>query len=251
MPAADPYLTIFVPAYNEADGLPRCVEVVSAEMERLGLTFEFLIVNDCSRDDTGAVADALAAGDPRVRVVHHAANLGIGGGFVTAVEHARGEWLILMPADLPLHIGELHRYFDAARAADVVVGLRSDRSDYTWQRIIISYTNIFLVRTLFGMPERQFQYISLYRTAVLRAMAIEYWRSAFFLAEVLIKARRLGYRLTEVEIVYAPRLTGRATGAKLLLVFTTVRDLFRFWLRWIWLGPQRAVRPAAAERSTQ
>jgi hypothetical protein len=124
----------------------------------------------------------------------------------------------------------------------VVVGLRSNLSDYNLPRKLVHRTNIFLVRRLFKVPLRQFQYISMYRTEFLRSIEIKYWRSAFFLAEILIKAHALGYRLVEVEVLYAPRLAGRATGAKLKLIFTTVWDLFRFWLRWIRLGSERASR---------
>ena len=102
------------------------------------------------------------------------------------------------------------------------MGLRSDRSDYTLLRRLVSWTNIHLIQTLFGMKLRQFQYISMYRMEVLRGMQIEYSRSAFFLAEVLIKARDSGWRLVEVEIRYAPRLSGKPTGAKFKLVVLTV-----------------------------
>jgi glycosyltransferase involved in cell wall biosynthesis len=238
----NPYLTVFVPAYNEAGNLAHCVEAVLQQMEILKISAEILIVNDCSRDQTGALAEQLAAQDQRVRAVHHAENRGIGGGFVTALQHAHGEWLILIPADLALKPSELSRYIEAAPQADVVVGLRSDLSDYNWIRKIIHYANINLLRLLFNVPVRQFQYISMYRMAVLRSMKVEYWHSAFFLAEVLIKARALGFKLVEAEIRYAPRVTGRPTGAKLKLVFTTVRDLFLFWLRWVVQGPERASR---------
>ena len=87
------------------------------------------------------------------------------------------------------------------------------------------------------MKLRQFQYISMYRMEVLRGIQIEYGRSAFFLAEVLIKARDNGARLVEVEIRYAPRLNGKPTGARLKLVVITIIDIFRFWLRWL---PARA-----------
>jgi hypothetical protein len=69
---------------------------------------------------------------------------------------------------------------------------------------------------------------------VLRRIEIEYWRSAFFHAEILIKAARLGYRLVEVEVCYAPRASGRATGARPRLIGRTVRDMFCFWWRWVW-----------------
>jgi len=237
-----PFLTVFVPAYNEAGNLPGCVEAVLAQMDALGVEVEILIVDDASRDETGALADKLAAQEGRVRAVHHPTNLGIGGAFMTAVQQAYGEWLILIPADLAIEPSELRRYLSAAPQADVVVGLRSDLSDYNLARKLVHEANIFLVQHLFHMPLRQFQYISMYRMDVLRSLTIEYWRSAFFLAEILIKARALGCRLVEVEVLYAPRVTGRATGAKLKLVFLTLWDLARFWVRWVRLGAKQALK---------
>ena len=227
-----PSVTVFIPAYNEAGNLAHCVEVVLAKTDELGVDAEILIVDDCSQDGTSLLADELSRQYERVRCTHHARNLGIGGAFCTALGQACGEWMILIPADLALHPGELGRYFEAAPRADIVVGLRSDRSDYTWPRRLVSLTNIHLIQTLFGMKLRQFQYISMYRLDVLRQIDIEYWRSAFFLAEILIKARDLGCRLVEVEIRYAPRLSGKPTGAKVKLVVLTVADIFRFWIRW-------------------
>jgi dolichol-phosphate mannosyltransferase len=237
-----PFLTAFVPAYNEAGNLPGCVQAVLSQMDALGVSVEILIVDDASRDETGRLADQLAAQEQRVHAVHHRTNLGIGGAFITALQHAQGEWLILIPADLAIEPSELPRYLSVAPQADVVVGLRSDLSDYNLARKLVHEVNIFLVRNLFQMPLRQFQYISMYRLDVLRSLTIEYWRSAFFLAEILIKARDLGCRLVEVEVLYAPRLTGRATGAKIKLVFLTIWDLFRFWVKWRMLGAERASR---------
>jgi len=237
-----PFLTVFIPAYNEAGNLPRCVQAILAQMDSQSVSVEIVIVDDGSRDGTGALADQLAAQEPRLRVVHHAINLGIGGAFKTALQHAQGEWLILIPADLAIEPSELPRYLAAAPQADIVVGLRSDLSDYNLPRKLVHSLNIFLIRSLFRTPLRQFQYISMYRMEVLNAIEIKYWRSAFFLAEILIKAHALGFRLVEVEVLYAPRLTGRATGAKLKLVFTTLWDLFRFWLSWLRWGGERAAR---------
>jgi len=226
-----PLVSVFIPAYNEAGNLRHCVEVVLSKMGEMGVEAEALVVDDGSTDSTGTLADELAAQNPRVRVVHHDRNQGIGAAFCTAILEARGEWIILIPADLALHPDELRCYLEATPQADIVVGLRSDRSDYTLLRKLVSWTNIHLIRSLFHMHLRQFQYISMYRMDALRGIKIEYWRSAFFLAEVLIKARDRGYRLVEVEIRYAPRVSGRPTGAKLKLVVRTVLDIFHFWMR--------------------
>lgn len=230
----NPFLTIFIPAYNEEENLCRCVEVALGKMEEWETPVEILIVDDGSQDKTRELCDELARRIPCVRSFHHPVNRGIGGAFLTAREQAQGEWLILIPADLALYPDELRHYLGAASGADIVVGLRSDRSDYTVLRRLVSWTNIRLIQILFGMKERQFQYISMYRTQALRQIEIEYWRSAFFLAEILIKARELGFRLVEVEIRYAPRLTGKPTGAKALLILKTVRDIGAYWSRLQW-----------------
>jgi glycosyltransferase involved in cell wall biosynthesis len=242
MAIAQPYLTVLMPAYNEEAGLARSVDLLRSCLLDRVISFEILIVNDASRDHTGEIANGLAARYADVRVVHHPENWGIGGGFVTGVADARGDWLILIPADLALQLAELPKYFDAAEDADVIVGIRSDRSDYSGYRLLVSWINIRLVQILFGMTQRQFNYISMYRLAILRQMRIEYWHSAFFHAETIIKAKALGYRLTEVEISYTPRTSGRPTGARPKLLVSTVRDMLRFWVRWIVRGPAAAAR---------
>lgn len=171
------FLTVLIPACNEEANLAHTVNVLRGKLVELGVTFEILIADDASRDRTGPMADALAAEDPRVRVAHHPANRGIGGGFLTGVQHARGQWMILIPADLALDPDELGKYLAAAQSADVVVGIRSDRSDYTLLRRAVSLVNITAIQALFGMRQRQFNYISLYRLSVLRQMTIEIGRA--------------------------------------------------------------------------
>lgn len=229
-----PFLSVVIPAYNEQDNLPVTTAALIEKLSGCVPSFELLVVDDASRDRTPAIADELAACDARVRVFHHPHNQGIGGGFVTGARNACGEWFMLIPADLALDPDELPKYFEAARHADVVVGIRSDKSDYTFLRRFVSWTNIRLIQVLFGMPQRQFQYISLYRTRLFREIEIEFSASAFFWAEVLIKARARGYCMTQVEISYVPRRTGRATGANPRLVARTVRDILYYWLRCQW-----------------
>ncbi len=230
----NPFLTIFIPAYNEEGNLEGCVNTLIARMEELGVSCEVLIVNDGSNDGTARIAESLAASYARVRVIHHPQNRGMGGAFKTALLHAQGEWMILIPADMAIQPQDLSRYIEAAPQADIVVGHCSTRQDYTPFRRLISWANRSLIRTLFGMKLRQFQYISLYRVDVLRSIQIEYWRSAFFLAEVLIKARDQGRKLVEVEVRYLPRSRGKPSGARIGLIIRTVRDIFDYWLRWQW-----------------
>lgn len=228
-----PYLTVFIPAYNEEKIIIGCVDNVVAKLGEYGISYEILIIDDGSQDQTGSIADRIAETQAFVRVHHHGQNRGMGAAFLTALGLALGEWLILIPADLALVPDELQRYLGASSMADIVVGVSTDRSDYTAFRRLVSWTNIRLIQILFGMQLRQFQYICMYRIDILRSIEIQYQRSSFFLAEILIKARDMGARLVEVEICYAPRRHGEPTGASPDLIIRTVSDIFNYWLRWM------------------
>jgi glycosyltransferase involved in cell wall biosynthesis len=245
-------LSVLVPAYNEEAGLARSAELLLEALGGLGTAFEVLVVDDGSTDQTDAIADRLATTCPSVRAYHHPVNLGIGGGMITGITYARGEWLILIPADLALDLAELRTYLDAAaQGADVVVGVRSDRRDYSPLRLLVSWVNIRLIRLLFGMEQRQYNYISMYRMEFLQRIDVEYWRSAFFFAEILIKAKALGARLVEVDISYVPRASGRATGANPHLILRTMRDMLLFWVRWTWKGRSRLASPEQQRDAAQ
>jgi len=240
-----PYLTVLMPAYNEESCLARSVDLVRAKLAEMAIAFEVLVVNDASRDRTAAIADGLAASHPDVRACHHPVNQGIGGGFLTGVSEARGQWMILIPADLAMDLNELSRYLDAAASADVVVGVRGGRGDYTRYRLLVSLANVRAIQLLFGLPLRQFNYISMYRLDLLRRVEIHYWRSAFFYAEVLVKLRDLGARLVEVDIPYIARSGGQATGANGRYIAHTAMDMLHFWVTWL---PGRIARAAKKAR---
>jgi hypothetical protein len=78
------------------------------------------------------------------------------------------------------------------------------------------------------MKQRQFNYIHMYRREMLNRIDIES-RGVFITAEIMIKARDLGYMLHEVDITYVPRTAGKATCGNTAVIVETVRDLFRFW----------------------
>lgn len=226
-------VTAVVPAYNEEESLAPTVAAVTAKLRELGKSYEVLIVDDGSTDRTPQIAAELAAGDPGVRAITHECNRGPGSGVVTGIGQAAGEWVIFIPADLAMDLADLRKYFDAAVDADVVVGLRSDRRDYSLARKVVSLVNISLVRLLFGMRVRQFNYIHLYRRKVFEQIEIES-RGVFLSAEILVKARDLGFRLVEVEIGYVPRSGGQATCGRPRVIAKAVWELAVFWLRRLW-----------------
>lgn len=87
-------ITILIPAYNEAGALPHVVEGIRAAMATAGKSYEILVVDDCSTDDTSAVAHGLG-----VRVFRHIFNQGSGASRRSGVRQARGEIIVMLDGD--------------------------------------------------------------------------------------------------------------------------------------------------------
>ena len=124
-----PALSVVAPCYNEEMVLPLFVTRMVAACEGLGVTYEVLLVNDGSRDDTWGLIEALATDHPRIVGVNLARNHGHQLAVTAGLSLARGERVLIIDADLqdpPELIGDMMRLCD--EGADVVYGRRRARS---------------------------------------------------------------------------------------------------------------------------
>ena len=97
-----PLVTVVLPAYNEAAALDRNLDEIYRYLRSLEdrYCFEVMIINDGSRDETAAVAEAATCRYPDLRVIHHPTNFGLGQAFKTAFAASRGDYVVTMDADL-------------------------------------------------------------------------------------------------------------------------------------------------------
>ena len=102
-------LSAFFPAYNEEKNVPAMVERLTAVLPPVSDDYEIVVVNDGSSDGTAAVADALAAADPHVRVVHHPVNRGYGGALKSGFTAGRKEYVFFTDGDGQFDVGEIGR----------------------------------------------------------------------------------------------------------------------------------------------
>ena len=124
-----PSISAFFPAYNEEQNVPAMVERLTAVLPRVSEDYEIIVVNDGSADRTGAVADALAAADPHVRVIHHPVNRGYGGALKSGFAGARKEYVFFTDGDGQFDVAEIERLLPFVPEYDVVVGYRLDRAE--------------------------------------------------------------------------------------------------------------------------
>ena len=236
-----PWLSVVVPAYNEAPWILGAAEQIRDRLEALGRPWELLVVDNASPDGTADRLTPLLV-DERIQVLRNEANRGKGYSVRRGMLVARGELRLHCDADCAASFESLPRMLDAlAGGADVVVGSRlapgaSIGRRQPLRRRIVGRSFVGLCRLLLREPTRDlFCGFKLWRGAVAEAAygstRLEGWT---FDAEVLAMARALGFRLEEVGVVWSDRAGSRLSMATVLV--PVVRDLLR---------ARRAVRGAS------
>ena len=235
-------LSYFFPAHNEAGNVRGLVDEALATLPSLAASFEIIIVDDGSRDDTPRIADELAAAHAEVRAVHHATNLGYGAALRSGFAAARHANLAFTDGDRQFKVADLGRLIERLRAGDVdaVVGYRIRRAD-PLARTVYARLYRLATRIFFGLTVRDVDCAcKLFSRAALEGVNVESG-GAFLSAELLIKLRARGRRLAEVGVPHYPRTAGRPTGAKPSVVLRAVRDFWLLRLR-LWANPKLALQ---------
>jgi dolichol-phosphate mannosyltransferase len=146
-------LSVITPAFNEAANLPVLYERLAAVMARLGLDWEWVIVDDHSRDDTFTVITQLAARDPRVRGIRLARNTGSHAAITCGLHQVRGDAAVMMAADLQDPPETIEGMLEAwRRGAKVVWAVRRRRPG---ERSHAGFAAVYywIMRRVVGMTE--------------------------------------------------------------------------------------------------
>ena len=149
------HVSIVIPVYNEEDSIGPLFESIEAVINRLPDEAEIVFVNDGSTDSSAEVLDALAARDPRVKVVHFRRNFGQTAAMTAGFQHARGSVIVTMDADLQNDPTDIPKMLDKLNEGyDLVHGWRRDRQDAFLNRRLPSLVANWLISRVTGFPVR-------------------------------------------------------------------------------------------------
>jgi glycosyltransferase involved in cell wall biosynthesis len=218
-------LSVFFPMFNEEENAEETARRALAVLPGLVETFEIILVNDGSRDRTGAIVDELARREPRVRAVHHAENRGYGASLKSGFAATRYELVFFTDGDLQFDLNELALLLRELDGADVVVGYRIDRQD-PFQRRLNGILWTALVRIVLGLRIRDVNCaFKLFRRSALERIGPLEAEGAMLSAELMAKLQRSGARVREVGVHHFPRPRGQQTGAKPAVILKAFREL--------------------------
>ena len=219
-------ISVFLPCYNEQDNITSVVEQALTVLEKLNADFEVIIVNDGSSDRTGQIAEEIAGQKDRVKVVHHGTNLGYGAALQSGFKAATKEFVFYTDGDGQFDINEMPPLLRLMEQYDIVSCYRLNRQDNLIRKIN-GWCWTKLVCLLFGMKIRDIDCaFKLYRREIFDNIKVVS-TGALIDAEILARAVRKGYRVTQQGIHHYPRTAGAQTGANLRVILRAFRELLR------------------------
>jgi dolichol-phosphate mannosyltransferase len=218
-------LSVIVPVYNEAAHVDELLRAIHASPVKK----EIILVDDGSTDGTREKLRSTPLGDD-VTVIFHEKNCGKGAAIRTALEYARGEYILIQDSDLeydPQDYPALLRPLQEGRA-NVVYGVRPDRPErglrfFFGAKLLTHLTNLLYGA---GIHDEATCY-KLFRRSVISRIRLECHRFEFC-PEVTAKLCRMGEKIAEVPIHYRPRSAGEGKKIRHSDGWLAIWTLFRY-----------------------
>jgi glycosyltransferase involved in cell wall biosynthesis len=205
LPAAETLdVSVLVPAKDEAANLPEFVRLCAEALGPAGFSFEVVVVNDGSRDESARVLRELERVHAFLRVVTHRRQRGIADALKSAGDVARGDVFVFYPADLqylPEDIPRLVAPILAGRA-DIVTGTKQGK----YEKAFVSRVYNTLCRWLFGVRVTDLNSVKAYRREVMQGVPL---RPDWHRYMVVIAAAD-GFRLDSLPVPLYPRRAGES-----------------------------------------
>jgi len=225
-PQAPVSISVFFPCHNEEANVRRVTERAVATLERLEADYEVIIVDDGSTDATSRLADEMAAGNPCIRAIHHARNQGYGAALQSGFRAATKELVFYTDGDGQFDIGEMPALLPLLADFDIVSCYRMQRQDNLLRRIN-GWLWTRVIRLAFSLKIRDVDCaFKLYRRALFDDIKMES-TGALIDTEILARAARKGYRITQRGVHHYPRTAGQQTGANLRVIVRAFRELWQ------------------------
>jgi len=224
-------LSVFLPAYNEERNIGRTLLSVKNTLLKIADEWELTIINDGSKDKTREIVEDLINEDPRIKIINHDFNRGYGASLRSGFYSAGYPWIIFMDSDGQFDFSEIMGFIEKQNetGADLVIGYYKERKVSFFKKITSKIWEL-LVFVLFGLKVKDidcgFKLIS--KKVIEKIPRLESERGAFISSELLIKARKAGFKIVEIPVTHFP--AGRVgTGRKLNVIIQSFVDLIKLW----------------------
>jgi glycosyltransferase involved in cell wall biosynthesis len=215
-------VSVLVPAKDEADNLPLFMEQAMTALCNTDVSYEIIVIDDGSSDETWEVLGALVERYPFLRRVHHRRQRGIADALRTGFLHAEGDVLVFYPADLQYKPEDIPRLVAPILAgeSDMVTGYKQGK----YEKAFVSRVYNGLNRMLFDIPVRDLNSVKAYRREIMEQLPV---RPDWHRYMIVIAAAQ-GFTVSEVAVPLHPRNAGKSKFGKGRIIVGTL-DLLSVW----------------------
>src|SRR3989344_1580327 len=225
-------ISVFFPAYNEESNIKRTISLAIKELESLDTDYEVIIVDDGSVDKTGLIADALAAKNKRIKVIHHSPNRGYGGALIAGFYSSKKDLIIFTDGDGQFDFGEVVKFIQLIINNDLVIGYRANRAEGL-PRVLLAQALRFWDLIFFGIWFKDIDcaFKMIKRSSLAKLPRLK-TNTAMISTELLVKAKRAGLKISEVPVSHFPDQgdkNRRERGAHPKIILRAVKGTVDLW----------------------
>lgn len=236
-----PFLSVIIPAYNEAKRLPLTLIDVDKHLSAAGYSYEIIVVDDGSKDATVDIAKRLAGLVKNLRVVENERNRGKGAAVRQGMLEAKGSVRLFMDADNSTSIDQFERMMPfftggGGEKYDVVIGSRAipgaklEPPQPFYKRVLGKAGNLFIqLVAVWGVSDTQCGFKCFSESAAERVFRVARSNRWAFDVEALALARKFGFRIKEIPVRW---MNDFRSHVKPLAYVTTLLEVvkIRWWL---------------------
>ena len=229
-----PELSIVIPVRNESPNITPLYDELTQTLVQYGRSYEILIIDDGSTDDTFQQLAGLQSRDPHLRVIRFRRNFGQTAAFAAGIAHARGSLIVTADGDLqndPRDIPAMVALIEQGN--DIVCGWRKDRKDTFFTRRLPSVMANKLISWATGVPLHDYGCsLKVFRAEVIKPLRL-YGEMHRFLPAI---ASQLGVTIAEMIVNHRPRRAGvtkygLSRTIRVVLDLATVKFLLNYSTR--------------------
>lgn len=220
-------LSIFFPLFNEEENIERLVDEAIKIFSNFAETFEILLINDGSTDNTEKIAKKLETKYPQVKLISQN-NRGYGGALKTGFKNSQYDWIFFSDGDLQFDFSEIEKFIPYIKDYDLIIGFRKNRAEgfkrdliakmlKVWNKIFLNFpTDIKDIDCAFKLMKKE----AIYEVLPLVSTG------SMVSTEFLLKAKRNNYKIKQIGVTHYARKHGNPSGSNKRVILKAIKETF-------------------------
>ena len=216
------------PLYKDRSTVKKMITKSLSILKKLTKNYEIVIVDDGCPEKSGQLAKKISKKTKNIKVIFHKKNLGYGSALKTGFKNCKKDWIFQTDGDAEYDVNDLRKLIKLKKYSDLVITYRYKKK-YNTSRIIISWIYNIILRVIFLTNFKDISTGSrLIKKNMLKKIKLSS-NSPFIGAELAIKSKYLGYKVSEVGIHTYPRTFGSGSSVSLKNIFLTIKDMLKMY----------------------